>query len=151
MDCSTPGIPVPHHLRACPSSCPLHRWCHQAISSSDALLLVPSICPSIRDFSKDSAVCIRWPKYWRFSFSISPSNEYSGLISLKIDWFDLHAVLETLRSLLQHHSLKASILWHSAFLCGLALITTRDHWEDQSLDYTDLCWQSNVSGFQHII
>ena len=133
---------------ACPSSCPLHQWCHQAISSSDALLL-PSTFPSIRDFSKDLVVCITWPKYW--SFSISPSNEYSGLISLKIDWFDLHAVLETLRSLLQHHSLKASILWHSAFLCRLALTTTRDHWEDQSLDYTDLCWQSNVSGFQYII
>ena len=74
------------------------------------LLLLPSIFPSIRDFSNESSVRIRWPKYWSFSFSISPSSEYSGLISLKIDWFDLPAVQGTLRSLLQHHGLKASIL-----------------------------------------
>ena len=79
------------------------------------LLLQPSIFPSIRVFSNESVLRIRWPKYWRFSFSISPSNEYSGLISLKIDWFDLLAVQGTLKSLLQHHNLKASILWHSAF------------------------------------
>ena len=79
------------------------------------LLLLPSIFPSIRVFSNESVLCIRWPKYWRSSFSISPSNEYSGLISLRIDWFDLLAVQETLKSLLQHHSSKALILWHSAF------------------------------------
>ena len=79
------------------------------------LLLLPSIFPSIRDFSSESASCIRWPNYWSFSFSISPSNQYSGLISLKIDWFDLLAVQGTFRSLLQHHSLMASNLWHSAF------------------------------------
>ena len=79
------------------------------------LLLLPSIFPSIRDFSSESSVHIRWPKYWNFSFSISPSSEYSGLISLKIDWFDLLAVRGTFRSLLQHHSSKSSILWHSAF------------------------------------
>ena len=79
------------------------------------LLLLPSIFPSIRVFSNESALPIRWPKYWSFSFSISPSNEYSGLISFRIDWFDL-AAQGTLKSLLQHHSLKASILWHSAFL-----------------------------------
>ena len=78
------------------------------------LILLPSIFPSIRDFSKESVVCIRWPKYWSFSFGISPSNEYSGLISFKTDWFDL-AVQGTLRSLLQHHSLKASILQLSTF------------------------------------
>ena len=77
-------------------------------------LLPPSVFPSIRVFSDESALCIRWPKYWNFSFSISPSNEYSGLISFKIDWFDLLAVQGTLRSLLQHRSSKASILWHSA-------------------------------------
>ena len=76
-------------------------------------LLLSSIFPSIRDFSNESVICIRWPKYW--SFSISPSNEYSGLISLKIDWLDLLGVQGTFRSLLQHHSLKASILWCSAF------------------------------------
>ena len=78
-------------------------------------LLLPSIFPRIRNFSSKSAIYIRWPKYWSFSFSISPSNEYSRLISLKIDWFDLFAVQGILRSLLQHHSSKASILWHSAF------------------------------------
>ena len=79
------------------------------------ILLLPSIFPSIRVFSNESVPRIRWPKYWCFSFSISPSNEYSGLISFRIDWFDLLAVWGTLKSLLQHHSLKASILHHSAF------------------------------------
>ena len=79
------------------------------------LLLLPSIFPSIRVFSNESALCIRWPKYWSFSFNISPSNEYSGLISFRIDWLDLLAVQGTLKSLLQHHSSKASIFWCSAF------------------------------------
>ena len=79
------------------------------------LLLPPSIFPSIRVFSNESVLCIRWPKYWSFSFSISPSNEYSGLISFRMDWLDLLAVQRTLESLLQHHSSKASILWPSAF------------------------------------
>ena len=78
-----------------------------------ALLLKPSIFPSIRVFSNESVLCIRWPKYWSFSFSISPSNEYSGLIFFRIDWLDLLAVQGTLKSLLQHHSSKASILWCS--------------------------------------
>ena len=79
------------------------------------LLLPPSIFPSIRVFSNKSALRIRWPKYWSFSFTISPSNEYSGLISFRIDWFDLSAVQGTLKSLLQHHNLKAAILRHSSF------------------------------------
>ena len=79
------------------------------------LLLLPSILPTIRVFSSESAVCSRWPKHWSFSFSITPSNEYSGLISFKIDWFDLPAVQGTPKSLLQHHSSKASILQHFAF------------------------------------
>ena len=78
-------------------------------------LLLPSIFPSIRVFSNESVLHIRWPKYWSFSFSISPSNEYSGLISFRMDWLDLVAVPETLKSLLQHHRSKASILWRSAF------------------------------------
>ena len=82
-------------------------WC--------SLLLLPWIFASIKDFPNELAVRISWPKYWSFSFSISPSNKYSGLISFRIDWFDLLAVQGTLRSLLQHHSLKESILWHSAF------------------------------------
>ena len=80
------------------------------------LLLQPSVFPSIRVFSNELALCIRWPKYWSFSFSISSSSEYSGLIFFRIDWLDLLAVQETLKSLLQHQSSKASILWHSAFL-----------------------------------
>ena len=80
-----------------------------------SLLLLPSIFSSIRVFSNESALCIKWPKYWSFSFSISPSHDYSGLISFRIDWFDLFAVQGILKSLLQHHSLKASILRHSAF------------------------------------
>ena len=79
------------------------------------LLLLPSVFPSIRLFSNQLAFHIRWPKYWNFSFTISPSNEYSGLISFRMDWFDLLAVQETLESFLQHHSSKASILWCSAF------------------------------------
>ena len=78
-------------------------------------LLLPSIFPSIRVFSNESALHIRWPKYWSFSFSISPSNEHPGLISFRMDWLDLLTVQGTLKSLLQHHSSKASILWHSAF------------------------------------
>ena len=79
------------------------------------LLLQPSIFPSIRVFSNESVLPIRWPKYWSFSFNISPSNEYSGLISFRMDWLDLLVVQGTLKSLLQYHSSKASILWHSAF------------------------------------
>ena len=103
--------PIP---RACSNSCPLSQWVHPTVSSSVALLLV-SIFPSIRVFSSESALLIRWPKYWPFSFSTSPSNEYSGLISFRMDWLDLLAVQGTLKSLLQDHSLKASILQHSAF------------------------------------
>ena len=116
MDCSTPGLSVPRISRSLPKfmcialvmpSSHLTLWC--------SLLCLPSVFPSIRDFSKVSAVHMKWPKYWSFNFSIRPSKEYSGLISLKVDWFDLVAVQGTLRSLSQHHSLKASILWCSAF------------------------------------
>ena len=82
------------------------------------LLLLPSIFPSIRVFSNESALLIRWPKYWSFSFNISPSNEHPGLISPRMDWLDILAVQRTLKSLLQHHSSKASILLHSAFFIG---------------------------------
>ena len=94
------------------SSCPLSQWCYPSLCS---LLLLPSIFPSIRVFSNELALCISWPKYWSFSFSISPSNEYSGLISFKMDWLNLLAIQGTLKSLLQHHSSKASILQCSAF------------------------------------
>ena len=92
------------------------------------LLLLPSIFPSIRVFSNELVLCIRWPKCWSFSFTISPSNEYSGLISFRIDWFDLLAVQGTLKSLLQHHSSKASILQHSVFFI-VTLTSMYDYWK----------------------
>ena len=101
--------------RAYSNSCPLHQWCHPINSSSAIPFPSPSIFPSIRIFSNELVLCIRWPKYWSFSFSISPSNKHSGLISFRMDWLDLLAVQGTLKSLLQHHSSKASILWCSAF------------------------------------
>ena len=89
------------------------------------LVLLPSVFPSIRVFSNESVLHIRWPKYWSFSFSIRPSSEYSGLISFRMDWLDLLAVQGTLKSLLQHHSSKASILWCSAFFTNTYLLTIR--------------------------
>ena len=116
LNCSTPGLPVHHQLpellklMSIESVMPSNHLilCHH-------LLLLPSVFPSIRVFSDESVLCIRWPKYWSFSFNISPSNEHPGLISFRIDWLDLLLVQGTLKSLLQHHSSKASILWHSAF------------------------------------
>ena len=102
----------------CSSSCLLSQWCYLTISSScHPLLLLPSISPSIRVFSNESALHIRWSKYWNFSFSfsINPSNEYSGLISIRIDWVDGLGFQGTLKSLLQPHNLKASVLWCLAF------------------------------------
>ena len=90
MNCSTPGLPVPHHL---PSSCSFYRWCHLAISFSDALFLSALNLSQHQGLFQRLSVRIRWPKYWSFTFSISPSSEYLGLISLKIDWFDILAVL----------------------------------------------------------
>ena len=110
-------------------------------------LLLPSILPSIRVFSRELALCIRWPKYWSFNFSISSLDEYSGLISFRIDRFDLLAVQPTLKSLLQHHNSKASILWCSAFFMvqfSHPYITTG---KTSSFDYMDFCWQSDVSAF----
>ena len=96
------------------------------------LLLLPSIFPSNSVFSNESALHIRWSEYW--SFNISPSNEDSGLISFRIDWFDFLAVQGTLKGLLQHNSLKASVLWHSAFFYGPTLTSKHDHWKTHSLD-----------------
>ena len=101
--------------RACSNSCPSSQWCHPTVSSCLPLLLLPSIFPSIRVFSNELALRIKWPKDCSFSFKISPSSEHSGLISFRMDWLDLLAVQGTLKSLLQHHSSKASILQHSAF------------------------------------
>ena len=112
------------------------------------LILPPSIFPSIRVFSNESVLPIRWAKYWSFSLSISPSNEHPGLI-FRMDWVDLLAVQGTLKSLLQHHSSKASILQHSAFFT--VQLSHPYIWKNHSLDWTDLCWQNNVSAFQYAI
>ena len=116
MDCSTPGFLVHHQLQSL-----LKLMSIESVMPSNhlilscPLLLLSSVFPSIRVFSNELVLCIRWPKYWSFSFRISPSNEYSGLISFRMDWLDLLTVQGSLKSLLQHHSLKASVLWCSAF------------------------------------
>ena len=97
------------------------------------LLLLPSIFPSIKVFSNESALCIRWPKYWSFIFNLNPSNEYSGLISFRMDWLDLLAV-QGLKSLLQHHSSKASVLWHLAFFIVQLSTSIHDYWKNHSFD-----------------
>ena len=116
MNCRTPGLPVHHQLL---ESIQTHvHWVGDAIQPShplSSLLLLPPILPQIRDFSNESTLCMRWPKYWSFSFSICPSNEHPGLISFRMDWLDLLAIQGTLKSLLQHHSSEASIIRHSAF------------------------------------
>ena len=116
MNCSTPGPPVHHQLQSLPKLMSI-----EAVMPSNhlilcrPLLLLPSIFPSIRVFSNESVLCTRWPKYWSFCFSISPSNEYSGLTSFRMDWLDLIAVQGTPKSLLQHPSSKASVLQCSGF------------------------------------
>ena len=99
-------------------------------------LLLPSIFPRIRVFSSELALHIRCPKYWSFSFSISPSNEYSGLVSFRIDWFDLHTVQVTFESLLQHHNSKASVLRNLAFFNGPTLTSIYDYWKNHSFDFS---------------
>ena len=150
MNRSMPGLPVHHQLlestqthvleSVMPSNHPiLHR----------PLLLLPSIIPSIRVFSNESALHIRWPKYWSFSFNISPSNEHSWLISLRMDWLDLLAVQWTLKSLLQHRSSKASIL-----LCSAFFIVQLSHpymTTGKTIALIKQIWQSNVSAFQYAI
>ena len=112
------------------------------------LLLLPSIFPSIRVFSNESALCIRWPNYWSFSLNISPSNEHPGLISFTMDWLDLLAVQGTLKSLLLHHSSKASILRRSSFFI-VQLTSIHDYWKNHSFDSMDLCQQSDFSTFKY--
>ena len=132
MDCSMPGFPVHHQLQELAQT-----HITGTVMTSNHLILcccllfLPSIFSSIRIFSNKSVLRIRWPKYWSFSFSINPSNEYSGLISFRMDWLDLLAVLGTLRSLLQHHSSEASILWCSAFFI-FQLTSTHDYQKNHS-------------------
>ena len=134
MDCSKPGLPVHHQL---PSLVKLMSIKSVMLSNHlilcRPLLLPPSVFPSIRVFSNESALHIRWLKYWSFNFNISPSNEYSGLISFRMNWLDLLAVQGTLKSL-QHYSSKASILWCSAFFYSPPLISIHDYWKNHSFD-----------------
>ena len=120
--------------RVCSNSCPLSQWCQPTISSS---VTPSSSCPQSFPASGSflmSQLCIGGPKYWTFSFSISPSNEYSGLISFRIDWFNFLTVQRTLKGLLQHHSLKASFLWCSGFFV-VRLSSLHDSWKNHSFDY----------------
>ena len=149
----------PHELQnarpPCPSltpgvysnPCPLSRWCHPAISSSVIpFSSCPRPLPASGTFFNESTLHMRWPKYWSFNFSTSPSNEYPGLISFRMGWLDLLAVQRTLKSLLQHHSSKTSIFQRSAFFT-VQLTSIHDHWKNHSLDQKDLWWQSNASAF----
>ena len=116
MNGSTPGLPVHHQLLSLPKLMSIEVVMPSShLTLCCPLLLLPPISPSIRVFSNESTLHMRWPKYWSFSFSISTSNEHPGLISFRMDWLDLLAVQGTLKNLLQHHSSKASILWCSAF------------------------------------
>ena len=148
MNCSTPGLPVHHQL---PELTQIHvHGVSDAIQPSHPLT---SPSPPAFNLSQNQGP-FKWvisssqvPKDWNFSFSISPSSEYSWLISFRVDWLDLLAVQGTLKSLLQHHSSKVSILQHSAFLYRPTLTSIRDYWKNHSFDVTDLCWQSDISIF----
>ena len=107
------------------------------------LLLLPSIFPNIKVLSSELALHIRWPKYWKFSSSVSPSNEYSGLISFRMDWF-----VSRVFSSITFRSISSSLL---SYLFGPALTSTRDYWKNHSFDYTDLYWQSEVSAFKYAV
>ena len=143
MDHSMPGLPIYHQLLEFTQT-----HVHQvgdAIQPFHALSSPsppPSIFASIRVFSNESALRIRWLKYWSFSFNISPSYEHPGLISFRMDWFDLLAVQGTLKNLLQHHSSKSISSSVLSFLYNPTLTSIHDHWKNHSLDWMDLCWQS---------
>ena len=122
----------------------MDQWCYLTISSSTGPLLLPSVLSSIWVFSNELAHCIR---YWSSSFSISPSSEYSGLISVRINWFDLLAVQRTLKNLHHCHSLKASVLQHSAFF--MVQLSLPYYWKNHRFDYMELCWQNDVSTFEY--
>ena len=140
-----PGHPVHHHLEFTQTH--VHRvgdgllLCHPLSSCLQSLPLSES--------SNESTLCMRWPKYWSFSFTISPSNEHPGL-TFRMDWLYLLVDQGTLKSLLQHYSSKPSILWHSAFLI-VQFSCPYDYWKNHSLDWMDLCWQSNVSAFEYAL
>ena len=143
MDYITPDFPIYHQLQEIAQT-----YIHLVDDAIQHLILCRPFFsfPVIRVSSSESPLHIRWPKYWSFSFSINPFNEYSGLISFRIDWFDL-AVQGTLKNLLQPHSSKASLLRGSAFYYGPTLTSIHDYWKDHNFDYVNLCWQSNISAF----
>ena len=149
MDCSTPGLPVPHYLSEFAQfmSIEAEMPSNHLILCHGPLLLLPSIFPSIRVFSNESAVCIRWLKYWSFSFSISISKEYSGLVFFKIDWFDLLEVQGTLKSLLQYHNWKASSFQHSAFFMVLHSHLYITSGKKIALTLWVFVWQSDAFAF----
>ena len=134
MNRSTPGLPLHHQLPDSPKPMSM-----ELVMPSNhlilcrPLLLLPSIFPSIRVFSNESVLCIRWPKYWSFSYNKSPSNEHPGLISFRMDWLDLLAVQGTLKSLLQHHSSSINS-WALSLLHSPTLTSIHDHWKNHSLD-----------------
>ena len=148
MDCNTPDFPITNSpsllkLMSIESAMPSNHLilCHP-------LLLPPSIFPSIRGFSNESVLRIRWPKYWSFSFNISPSNEHPGLILFRMDSLDLHAVQGTLKSLLQQFkNIHSSAL---SFLHSPTFTSIHDQWKNHGL-MMDLCWQSNVSAFEYAV
>ena len=152
IDCSMPGLPV--HPQLLESTQSHIHWVGDAIQPShpqSSPLLLPSVFPSIRVFSKESVLHIRWPKHWSFSFSISPSSEYSGLISFTMDWLDLFSVQGTLKSLLQHHSSKVSILWHSAFFIVQLSHPYMTTGKTIALIRQPFFLQSNVSAFEYAV
>ena len=151
-DCSTPGLLVHDQLLEFTQFLSI-----ESVMPSNhlilccPLLLLPSIFPSIGVFSDESVLCIRWPKDWSFSFSISPSSEHSGLISFRMDGSDLLAVQGTLKSLLQYHGSEASVVWRISLLDGPTLTAVHDYWNNHSFEYTDFCWQSEVFAFWYAI
>ena len=146
MNCSTPGLPVHHQL---PESNQTHvHGVDDAIQPSHPLSSPSPPALNLsqhQGLSNESALHIRWPKYWRFSFNISPSNEHPGLISFRMDWLDLLAVQGTLKSLLQHHSLKALFFGTQPY--DPTLTSIHDDRKNHSFDYTHICWPSDVSAF----
>ena len=148
MNCSTPGLLSITISRNLPKPVSVESVMHSNyLILCRPLLLLPPIFPSIRVFSSESALCMRWPKDWSFSFNISPSNEHTGLISFRMDWLDLLAVQGTLKSFLQHHSSEASILRHSDFFIVQLSHPYMTTGKTIALTRMDLCWQSNVSAF----
>ena len=150
MDYSMPGFAVFYYL---PEFSQTHvHWVRDIIQPSHPLLahlFLPSVFPGIRIFSRESALHIRWPKYWSFSFSVSPFREYSGLISFRMDWFDLLVVQQTQSSpASQFRNINSLVL---ILLYGLTLTSICDYWKNCSFDYMDLCWQSDISDFFNML